>query len=41
MRGGVGVTAFWQQFFKKVHQWNVRGGNCLDLVTIGQKHLGP
>src|SRR6516165_9252942 len=19
----------------------VRGGNCLDLVTIGQKHLGP
>jgi len=37
----VGVTAFGHTVPKKVYQWNVRGGNCLDLVTIGQKHLGP
>jgi hypothetical protein len=41
MRGGVGVTAFRQQFPKKSINGTREGGNCLDLVTIGQKHLGP
>src|SRR5262249_36850434 len=26
---------------KKDAGWKLRGHNCLDLVTIGQKHLGP
>src|SRR6516164_1497915 len=34
MRGRVGVTTV----PKKVQSWKVRGHNCLDVVTIGQKH---